>query len=61
MRALVTGASGYIGSRLVAALLADDADVVVGSRTPDNLRTFDFFDSVTAVSLDVTDERSCAR
>lgn len=60
MRALVTGASGYIGSRLVAALLADEAEVVVGSRTPDNLRTFDFFDSVTAVSLDVTDEESCA-
>ncbi|MEK8072247.1 NAD(P)H-binding protein [Rhodococcoides navarretei] len=60
MRALVTGASGYIGSRLVAALLADETEVVVGSRTPDNLRTFDFFDSVTAVSLDVTDEQSCA-
>jgi uncharacterized protein YbjT (DUF2867 family) len=60
MRVLVTGASGYIGSRLVAALLADDADVVVGSRTPKNLRTFDFYDSVTAVSLDVTDEQSCA-
>ncbi|MSX07033.1 MAG: NAD(P)H-binding protein, partial [Actinobacteria bacterium] len=60
MRVLVTGASGYIGSRLVAALLADDTDVVVGSRTPKNLRTFDFYDSVTAVSLDVTDEQSCA-
>ncbi|MDI6627456.1 MAG: SDR family NAD(P)-dependent oxidoreductase [Rhodococcus sp. (in: high G+C Gram-positive bacteria)] len=59
MRALVTGASGYIGSRLVAALLADEFEVVVCSRTPDNLRTFDFFDSVTAVSLDVTDEQSC--
>ncbi|WP_032376858.1 NAD(P)H-binding protein [Rhodococcoides fascians] len=59
MRALVTGASGYIGSRLVAALLADGADVVVGSRTPSNLRTFDFYDSVTAVSLDVTDKQSC--
>ncbi|WP_206491650.1 NAD(P)H-binding protein [Rhodococcus sp. KRD162] len=60
MRALVTGASGYVGSRLVAALLAEDVDVVVVSRTPANLRAFDYYDSVTAVALDVTDEQSCA-
>ena len=34
---LVTGASGYVGSRLVPALLARDADVVCLARTPAKL------------------------
>lgn len=59
MTAFVTGASGYIGSRLVAALTADGQDVVVGSRTPLGLRAFDWYDEVQAVELDVTDAASC--
>ncbi|MBY6363726.1 NAD(P)H-binding protein [Rhodococcoides corynebacterioides] len=59
MKVFVTGASGYIGSRLVASLVADGVDVVVGSRTPERLRSFDWYDTVDAVRLDVTDADSC--
>lgn len=60
MTAFVTGASGYIGSRLVAALVKDGDDVVVGSRTPTRLTNFDWYDDVRAVRLDVTSADSCA-
>ena len=37
MRILVTGATGYVGSRLVTALLGDGHDVVVAGRDPAKL------------------------
>ncbi|MCV7419719.1 NAD(P)H-binding protein [Mycobacterium yunnanensis] len=55
MRALVTGATGYIGSRLVAALLAEGHEVVVGSRNPERLGDFGWIDDVTPVLLDAGD------
>ena len=58
MRVLVTGATGYVGSRLVSALLDGDADVVVGSRTPDRLRAFGWYDDVTSVALDAQQPQS---
>ena len=58
MRILVTGATGYVGSRLVTALLADNHQVVAASRNPARLKRFGWFDDVTPVSLDAADEVS---
>ena len=60
MRTLVTGATGYVGSRLVAALLAAGHEVTVASRDPERLGDFGWIDDVTAVMLDAGDEESVA-
>ncbi|WP_328291861.1 NAD-dependent epimerase/dehydratase family protein [Kineococcus sp. NBC_00420] len=41
MRALITGATGYVGSRLVPALLDAGFDVLAGARDPGKLAAFD--------------------
>ncbi|WP_178358031.1 NAD(P)H-binding protein [Mycolicibacterium hippocampi] len=58
MRTLVTGATGYIGSRLVTSLLAEGHDVVAVSRNPRRLADFGWHDEVAAVELDAHDEVS---
>lgn len=58
VRTLVTGATGYIGSRLVTALLADGHDVVAASRNPGRLADFGWHDRVSTVALDAHDEDS---
>ncbi|MBI2701749.1 NAD-dependent epimerase [Mycobacterium gordonae] len=58
MRILVTGATGYVGSRLVTALLADDHEVVTASRNPGSLKRFGWSDEVKAVQLDASDSVS---
>ena len=55
MRILVTGATGYVGSRLVTALLANQHQVLTASRNPERLKRFGWFDDVTAVTLDASD------
>jgi uncharacterized protein YbjT (DUF2867 family) len=55
MRILVTGATGYVGSRLVTALLADQHQVVTASRKPERLKRLGWFDEVAAVTLDASD------
>jgi uncharacterized protein YbjT (DUF2867 family) len=55
VRILVTGATGYVGSRLVTALLADGHHVVAASRNPNRLKRFGWYDDVTAVALDAGD------
>ena len=61
VRILVTGATGYVGSRLVSALL-DEGDVVVAAtRNPDRLADFGWHDQVTGVALDAHDEASASR
>ena len=58
VRTLVTGATGYVGSRLVTALLDAGHDVVAATRTPDRLVDFGWHGDVTGVALDAHDERS---
>lgn len=58
VRTLVTGATGYIGSRLVAALLEDGHQVVAASRNPDRLADFGWYEAVSTVTLDAHDEIS---
>lgn len=58
MRMLVTGATGYVGSRLVTALLGSRHQVVAASRNPQRLRRFGWFDGVTPVTLDAADPAS---
>ncbi|MGH3552692.1 MAG: NAD(P)H-binding protein [Mycobacterium sp.] len=58
MRILVTGATGYVGSRLVTALLAAGHQVLAATRNPVRLARMGWFDDVTAVALDASDAGS---
>ncbi len=58
MRVLVTGASGYIGSRLVASLLKAGDDVCAASRKPETLTRFDWWHDVDTCALDAGDPLS---
>ncbi|MGB9222267.1 NAD(P)H-binding protein [Mycobacterium sp.] len=55
MRILVTGASGYVGSRLVTELLADGHQVVAATRNPAHLKPFGWYDDVATVRFDASD------
>lgn len=58
VRTLVTGATGYIGSRLVTALLNDGHQVVAASRDPARLADFGWYHDVSTVALDAHDDIS---
>lgn len=60
MRILLTGATGYIGSRLVTELLEAGHDVVVTSRDPARLGAYGWFDDVTVVAMDARESDSTA-
>ncbi|BBX15278.1 NAD-dependent epimerase [Mycolicibacterium duvalii] len=61
LRILVTGATGYIGSRLVSELVQDGHHVVAASRDRRRLEDFGWHDRVQTVSLDAHDEDSVAQ
>jgi uncharacterized protein YbjT (DUF2867 family) len=54
-RILVTGATGYVGSRLITELLSEGHDVGAASRNPDRLADFGWHRDVTGVALDAHD------
>ncbi|BCO34796.1 NAD-dependent epimerase [Mycobacterium heckeshornense] len=58
MRILVTGATGYIGSRLATALLAEGHEVAAAARNPSRLRRLGWVDDVTPVVLDASNPAS---
>jgi uncharacterized protein YbjT (DUF2867 family) len=58
MRILVTGATGYVGSRLVGELLGAGHEVIVATRNPAKVARFGWHDKVTSVALDTDDPDS---
>jgi uncharacterized protein YbjT (DUF2867 family) len=58
MRVLVTGATGYVGSRLVTVLLENQHRVLAATRNPARLKRFGWFDDITPVTLDACDPQS---
>jgi uncharacterized protein YbjT (DUF2867 family) len=58
MRIPVTGATGYVGSRLVTELLSQGHHVVATSRKAERLADFGWSGEVSAIALDAHDPAS---
>ena len=54
----MTGATGYVGSRLITALLQVGHQVLAATRDPARLTRFGWYDDVTVVKLDASDADS---
>ncbi|MCX6402478.1 MAG: SDR family oxidoreductase [Actinobacteria bacterium] len=57
-KALVTGATGYVGGRLVTQLLAEGFDVRVMARHPEKMRDYPWISQVEVVQGDAEDASS---
>lgn len=60
LRCLVTGATGYVGGRLVRELLAHGHTVRVLARTPEKLRDYPWVDQIEVVQGDAGDREAVA-
>lgn len=58
---LVTGASGYVGGRLITELVSAGFKVRASSRSADSLRRFDWSEKVELVQADLTDVADVTR
>jgi uncharacterized protein YbjT (DUF2867 family) len=58
VRILVTGATGYVGSRLVRSLLEAGHEVLAATRDPARLAHLGWLDDVTPLQLDASDAES---
>lgn len=61
MKALVTGATGYVGGRLVSRLIAEGFDVVVMARDPERLRDYPWREQVEIRQADALNADSLRR
>jgi uncharacterized protein YbjT (DUF2867 family) len=60
MQIMVTGATGYVGSRLATALLAEGHHVFAAARSPVSLRRLGWSDEVSGVALEASDPDSAS-
>ena len=57
MKILVTGATGFVGRHVVRELLNSGHEIIVTSRDPEKIKTFDWFSMIHYIPYDLNDAR----